>query len=209
MDKSIKSGWYNSDILPLEMVKGAKAEIPGWKKLEYTEHFPILDELIKELDPISICDIGCGSAEISRIYPNLIFLGLDLPHIIKKVSLVVNPGKKYMDFDANTQENFSFLKEYDLLLMNGFLSEIENPMKFMEKILNQYEGNILIHRQDLTDSEGFLEEYNSYGGIVTTNSVMNIIELTEMCSTNGYVIKRIENSGISGSDKKTILIKKI
>lgn len=202
----VKSAWYNSDLLPGEMVKGAKGEIPGWKKLENSDHFLILDKFIKELKPESICDMGCGSGEISRIYPDLGFLGLDLPHIIEKVSLMVNPGKNYMKFDANDQEDFTFLNEYDLLIMNGFLSEMKNPIGILEKIMNQYRGNLIIHRQDITDSEGFLEKYNTYAGIETTNSFINIKELEKSCFMNKYEIKKIENSGMPGSNKKTILI---
>ena len=205
--ENYKNAWYDTERIPLEMVKGARAELEGFKKLEESEHFTVLDSLIKKVNPSSICDIGCGAGEISRIYPDLKFLGLDLPHIIEKVASVVNPGKKYMVFDANTQEDFSFLREYDLLIMNGFISELENPIGFIEKLIDQYKGNIIIHRQDLTESNTFLEEYNSYGGLKTTNSQINTAEIYNVCEKNGYEIICIENSGISDCEKKTILIK--
>lgn len=205
--ENYKSAWYNVDQIPDEMVKGARAELEGFKKLENSEHFTVLNKLIKIVMPSSLCDIGCGAGEISRVYPELNYLGLDLPHIIEKVALVVNPGKKYFQFDANTHEDFSFLVEYDLLVMNGFLSELENPIQMLEKIMSKYKGNIIIHRQDITDSEGFLEEYNSYGGLKTTNSQIGKKQLLDVCEKNGYVITHTENSGIQDCEKKTLLIR--
>jgi 2-polyprenyl-3-methyl-5-hydroxy-6-metoxy-1,4-benzoquinol methylase len=202
-----KSVWYNTDQIPNEMIKGAKAELEGFKKLENSEHFVILNKFIKMVMPSSLCDIGCGAGEISRVYPELDYLGLDLPHIIERVALVVNPGKKYISFDANTQEDFSFLTGYDLLVMNGFLSELETPIQLLEKIMSAYKGSIIIHRQDITDSEGFLEEYNSYGGLKTTNSQIGEKQLLDACKKNGYVITHTENSGIEDCEKKTLLIR--
>lgn len=207
MEFKKNSAWYNLDLIPGEMVKGAKAELQGFKKLEESDHFVILDKLIKNVNPLSICDMGCGAGEISRVYNDLNYLGLDLPHIIERVAMVVNPGKKYMGFDANTQKDLAFLNQYQLLVMNGFLSELPDPLELIAGVLSQYKGSVIIHRQDLTDSTSFLEEYLSYGGLKTTNSQIQNIKLKDTCEKNGYEISLVENSGIDGSEKKSLLLK--
>lgn len=200
------NAWYDKDIVPSEMVKGAKAEIPGWKKLEYTDHFKVLDESIKSIDVKSIVDIGCGAAEIGRLYDSLEYLGVDLHHVIEGVAKVVNPNLEYLQFDAN-ESSFDFLENYDLVLMNGFLSEMPDPIEILESVLSNSLNYVIIHRQDFTDSlDTFIRTYNSYGGIQATNSVINLEEFKIICHKYGFCIT-IKDSNLGG--KKTILLQKI
>jgi SAM-dependent methyltransferase len=204
-----KSAWYNSDILPKEMIKGANAEFPGWKKLEYSEHFKVLDSIIFDLNISSIVDIGCGAGEVGRVYNNYKYCGCDLPHIIDEVSMIVNPDKNYVKFDAYNLGDLSFMREYDLILMNGFLSELENPLDFLKELIKYEINYILIHRQDfIEDKSSYLENYNTYGGVETTNSFINYREFLDLIK-DSYDVSIKKSCGIEGSDKSTILLKKI
>lgn len=205
MESKKNNAWYDKSIVPFEMVKGAKAEIPGWKKLEYTDHFKVLDELIKSIDVKSIVDMGCGAAEIGRLYDSLEYLGVDLPHVIENVAKVVNPNLEYLEFDAN-ESSFDFLENYDLVLMNGFLSEMPDPIEILESVLSNSLNYVIIHRQDFTDSlDTFIQTYNSYGGIKATNSVINLEEFKIICHKHGFHTT-IKDSNLA--DKKTILLQK-
>ena len=205
MESKKNNAWYDKSIVPFEMVKGAKAEIPGWKKLEYTDHFKVLDELIKSIDVKSIVDMGCGAAEIGRLYDSLEYLGVDLPHVIENVAKVVNPNLEYLEFDAN-ESSFDFLENYDLVLMNGFLSEMPDPIEILESVLSNSLNYVIIHRQDFTDSlDTFIQTYNSYGGIKATNSVINLEEFKIICHKHGFHTT-IKDSNLV--DKKTILLQK-
>ena len=42
-----KNAWYNETILPKEMVSKVISHENGWSKLEHSDHFRFLDELIK------------------------------------------------------------------------------------------------------------------------------------------------------------------
>ena len=95
-----KNAWYNETILPKEMVSKVISHENGWSKLEHSDHFRFLDELINLTESKTIADIGCGAAELGRIYNNFNYTGFDLPHIIEKVSKVVNPNLNYQVFDA-------------------------------------------------------------------------------------------------------------
>jgi hypothetical protein len=205
MNKSIKSGWYNSDILPEEMVKGAKAEIPGWKKLEDTDHFKVLEKITSQIRFDNIVDVGCGAGEIGRVYKGIEYLGADLDHIIDSVSMRVNPDLKYLRFDAYASE-FDFLKNYDLVLLNSFLSEMINPIEILEKILKKSKKYVILHRQDLSNSkETKIEMYRSYGGIEATNCIISKGELTDLCFEFDFSISILDTNL---NDKKTILLEK-
>jgi hypothetical protein len=64
-----KSAWYNSDILPSEMVKGSMGELWPWGKIENSEQFQILSSFLKNIEFEKIVDVGCGSVDIGRLYP--------------------------------------------------------------------------------------------------------------------------------------------
>lgn len=203
----IKNAWYDNSILPNEMVKAIRGDY-GWKKLEYSEHFTTLDTLIKITKTNSIIDIGCGAAEVGRVYNNLDYCGCDLSHIIENVAEVINPGKNYIKFDADENQDMSFIENYEVLLMSGFLSELEYPLKFIKNIIKYNINYILIHRQDFTDGESKLVEYHTYGGIKTTNSIINYKEFIDILKDKYEVIVK-QNSGFTNSDKCSILLKKI
>lgn len=203
----IKNAWYDNSILPNEMVKAIRGDY-GWKKLEYSEHFTTLDTLIKRTKTNSIIDIGCGAGEVGRVYNNLDYCGCDLSHIIENVAEVINPGKNYIKFDANENQDMSFVENYEVLLMNSFLSEIEDPLKFLKNIIKYNINYILIHRQDFTDGKSSLCDYLTYGGIKTTNSIINYKEFTDILKDQYEVIAK-QNSGLTNSYKCSILLKKI
>jgi hypothetical protein len=199
------NAWYNKVTVPAEMLRGAKAEIPGWKRLEENEHFKTLDKIISGLDISSIVDIGCGAGEIGRVYNNLEYLGADLDHIVDNVSMQVNPHLKYLKFDAHDSD-FDFVKPFDIVLLNGFLSEMANPIEILDKILKNSSKHVIVHRQDLSDiEETRIENYNSYGGVEATNCIMSKQEFSDVCFSNGFLISILD---LNLGGKKTIILSK-
>jgi 2-polyprenyl-3-methyl-5-hydroxy-6-metoxy-1,4-benzoquinol methylase len=200
------NAWYDNTIVPREMIRGAKAEIPGWETLENTTHFLALDSLVKKSGGDSIIDVGCGAAEVGRIYSNMKYAGADLPHIIESVAQKVNPNKTYINFDANNSDSFDAAKDYDIVIMNSFLSELSNPLGFLEKILQNSKKCIIIHRQDFNNEKTFLENYTSYGGKPATNSNINYKELVALVEKYNFEIA--ENISSNLVNKRSILIKR-
>jgi trans-aconitate methyltransferase len=175
----MKNAWHNDKILPEQMVKGARGELPGFSKLEYSSHFLSLDSLVKIADPKNITELGCGSGEIGRIYNHIKYIGCDLPHIIDKVSMIVNPILDYIKFDADDLD-YDFLKDnIDLLLMNGFLSELENPLQVLKKIIEKKSKFILIHRQIFSQDKSKLMNATTYGNLESKTAVINFSQFLE------------------------------
>jgi hypothetical protein len=194
------SAWFNDDTLPNEMINGALGA-NGWQKLENTTHFKTLDSLVKLSGGAKIADIGCGAAELGRIYQNYEYTGFDLPHIIEKVSKVVNSNLNYEYFDA---DNFDYtrFKNYDILICNSFISELINPLDILEKILNNTSKSLIIHRQFFR-GENEIITYDTYGGLSTTRCHININDFNALLKSH----KLIKHTSAEYGD--SLLIQKI
>jgi hypothetical protein len=184
-----KTAWYNDDILPNEMVSGAIGQ-KGWVRLEHSEHFKVLDGLVKLVNPKKIADVGCGAAELGRVYIGINYTGFDLPHIIEKVSKVVNKNLKYENFDANDFD-YTVFKEYDLLICNGFISELTNPIEVLKKLIENTSGYLIIHRQFFSNETNF-SEYMTYGELTTIRSHISLDEFNTLLR-NHKIIKQENN----------------
>lgn len=195
-----KTAWYNEDILPIEMIKGATGE-NGWARLEETEHFKVLNHFINDLNVIKMADIGCGAGELGRVFSNIDYTGFDLPHIIDKVSKIVNTNLKYTYFNADNFE-YETLREFNLIVCNSFISELNNPIEILSKLIENTSEYLLIHRQFFSDKTNF-SEYSTYGNLSTIRTHIGLNEFKELL-TNHKIINQVNN--IWGD---TILIKKI
>lgn len=194
-----ESAWFNADVLPSDMVKAVTGE-KGWLKLEDSDHFKVLNEMISNLTINKMVDIGCGAGELGRVLSNFDYTGFDLPHIIDKVSKVVNPNLKYVYFDAD-EFDYSELKKYDLLVCNSFISELSNPIEVLTKLIDNTTKYLLIHRQFLSNETNF-SKYTTYGNLLTTRSHIGYNEFTKLLK-NHKIINHTKN--VWGD---TILIKK-
>lgn len=200
-----KNCWYDEEVVPQEMLRGAKAQISGWKKLEETSHYLVLKSLIEKTDSKTILDLGCGAGEVGRVFNKLEYTGADLPHIIEKVSKVMNPQLKYISFEAN-DNSFKFIENFDIVLMNSLLSELENPIDILPKIFKNISKYCIIHRQDLTELDTYIQNYSSYGGKEATNSFINSEEFKNI--TNSYNLDIIDVVDSKSGESKSILLKK-
>lgn len=201
------TAWYNTDILPEQMVKGARAELGGFKRLENSSHFNVLNQLFGLIknDVRKIGEVGCGAGEISRVYGDFDYIGADLPHIIDKVAKVVNPNSAYIGIDAY-EDSFDFLSDCDIVIMNSFLSELDEPLSVLDKILKKSKKYVLIHRQDFNDTKNELQHYRSYGGITTTNSSIFFPDFDKTILRNNFLVKKMVPK--NPSNQTTILLEK-
>jgi trans-aconitate methyltransferase len=195
-----ETAWFNTDKLPKEMVNGALG-LNGWAKLENTEHFKVLDDMVKLCNFTKIADIGCGAGELGRIYHNYEYTGFDLSHIIQNVSKIVNVNLHYRDFNAD-EFDYSEFNNYDLLICNSFISELTNPLEILEKIIKNTNKFLIIHRQFFSNSEKNVE-YTTYGNLKTIRSFISQYEFESLLS-NHQILKQVSNQF-----GETVLIKKI
>lgn len=194
-----KTAWYDNNSLPSDMVNGALGH-KGWGRLESSDHFKILNDLIKSVNPKSIADLGCGAAEIGRLYPEIDYTGFDLPHIIEKVAKTVNPNLKYQNFDAYNFD-YTVFKQYDLLVCNSFISELTEPINVLKQILENSDHYLIIHRQFFSDKTEFIE-YETYANLRTIRSHIGLEDFNNLLIGHEIVTK------INSVWGDTVLIKK-
>jgi hypothetical protein len=196
----MKSAWYDENTLPDNMVKGIDGSL-GWPKLEKSTHFKYLKEAMDICGGKTLIDLGCGGGEVGRVFSDLHYVGYDLPHIIEKVSKVVNPELNYYSFDAY-ETDFEFIKGSDIVLSNSFITELTNCTNIIGKIINKSEKYVILHRQKFKDSE-VVNNYNTYGGLNTTNCAISNTEFLKLIENKFDVVYDVEYD-----DMKTIIIKK-
>jgi 2-polyprenyl-3-methyl-5-hydroxy-6-metoxy-1,4-benzoquinol methylase len=203
----MESAWTKDNkYLTDNMIKGALAELPGWKRLENSNHFYKIYELINKTNIKEICDLGCGSGELGRVMSRYgyKYVGYDLPHIINKVSKNVNPQFNYFNFDANNFD-YSILKIHKLIVVNSFISELENAADILKQILDNVSGFLLIHRQKINSLKTTSKYYNTYGGLKTIQTSICMHDLNKLLIN--HVIVDMSNIPELGSDVMSILIK--
>jgi hypothetical protein len=188
--------------LSRDMINGALCKKPGWKKLEESSHFNYLNELILMTGVKTICDIGCGAGELGRVYKTYNYEGYELPHIIENVSKVVNPNLIYHNFDANNF-NYNVFQQYDLLVCNGFISELNNPLDIVSKLLENTSKYLIIHRQKINNKTEIIN-YKTYADLLTCQSILGVNDIKQILKgTNTIIEKELYFDGLV-----SLLIKK-
>tara|TARA_Y100000361_G_scaffold38452_1_gene32934 strand:- start:86 stop:700 length:615 start_codon:yes stop_codon:yes gene_type:complete len=172
-------------------------------------HFPPLKEcLLRATESTAVLDVGCCKAELAKTFPDLDYTGADLEHIIEGVSKVLQPSLKYVYFNADN-DDYSFMSNYDIIVMNSFLSETTNPLIVLDQVLQYASKYVILHRQDMSTADTHLVEYNTYGGLKATNSIINRQDFIEMLENRGWIIDFETNSFENDEpDKKTLLLTK-
>ncbi len=202
----MENAWViDNDVLTKNMINGALAKLPGFSKLEDTSHFKILNELITIANINEICDLGCGAGELGRVMPTHKYIGYDLPHIVKKVSKFVNPNLNFVEFDANNFD-YSLLKNYKLIVLNSFISELHNGLEILSNILENSNGFVVLHRQKFADKTS-LRNYNTYGGLKTVELCINFNEFKSIIK-NHTIVKMVSTLNENSQLKSLLLCNK-
>ena len=118
-----------------------------------------------------------------------------------------NLVEHYVSFDANTSD-FSFIKGYDVVLMNSFVSEIPNWYFVLSKILPHCQKYAIIHRQEVFDEKTSVKEYKTYGGLSTTKTIVNYTQLMNVFRMNEFKVLQENNSFPYDSLHKTFLLER-
>ena len=196
-----KTAWFDDSVLPAAMLNS------GFKPLHQSDHYEALDKCMAMAEGDSLLDIGCGIAEVSTAFPAYKYTGVDLPHVIEKAARVKNPQTKFIAFNAN-KDSYDFVGDYDIVLMNSFISEMPDWYRCLNNVLCNSKGYIIIHRQEVTHEPSYLREYATYAGLKTTNSVINYEELKKVFYFNEFEILYEADSFPNNNRQKTFLIKK-
>ena len=98
------------------------------------------------------------------------------------------------------------MANYDVILMNSFISEIPNWYRCLNNVLYNAKKYVILHRQEVTEKQSYLREYTTYAGLQTTNSVINYEELNKMFYFNEFRVIQELNSFPNNKYQKTYLL---
>lgn len=177
--------------------------------LNKSNHFHALNRCVERIksDIDNVLDLGCCKAEFSDAFPDIDYCGADLSHIIENVSKKLRPDNKYINLNADI-DSMSILCGFDLIVMNSFLSEMKNPLKTLHSVLTYSKKYVIIHRQDMVNHPTRLEEYKTYGGLKTVNSLINTEDFNHIIKSNRFHVVMALDSYEDSQTKKTILLSK-
>lgn len=196
----IKTAWDNREICDHILNT-------NFPPLSQSDHFDSLNVCINQIreSVTNAIDIGCCKAEFSDAFPDLEYCGADLPHIIENVSKKLRPKNEYIHLNASS-DSMAVVSSFDLIVMNSFLSEMPEPLKTLHSVLTYAKKNVIIHRQDIIDGKTDLENYRTYGGLETVNSLINSVDLDNVVRLNNCHTAMTLDSYQESNTKKTILI---
>jgi len=196
------TAWSNNDICDHIL----NTNFPPLNK---SNHFHALNKCVERIKPDinSVLDLGCCKAEFSDTFPDIDYCGADLSHIIENVSKKVRPDNKYINLNAD-MDSLSILYDFDLIVMNSFLSEMKNPLKTLHSVLTYSKKYVIIHRQDIVNHPTRLETYKTYGGLETVNSLINTEDFNHITKSNRFHVVMVLDPYEDSQTKKTILLSK-
>jgi len=197
---SKRTAWHDQKM-PEKMMQ------TNFPHLIYSDHFDPLKECFDLIsnDANSLLDIGCGKAEISDAFPEYKYCGADLPHIIQKVSKISKPSLEYVEFDAII-DSMNFVSNYEVVLMNGFLSELPSANTVLKRILSHAKNYVLIHRQAIEEDQRN-DLYDTYGNLSTVVYTFSRQEFDSIVCFNGFT-EMLNIPSFTASSLKTIVLKK-
>lgn len=192
---------------------------PVYKNLIHeTEHVSVLKNTINQLlnlenkRPLSVIDIGCGTAQISLLFEKLYFEyeGCDLPHVLEHCAQKWHSENIYYPLNAAVSP-FAFVKNYDIVLTNAFIDVMENPIEILSKILANANKYVIVHRQEISkEKPTHCTQNPSYGGI-TWHSIINENDFNKLLQDYGFEIITTQHCGFENWENggHSFLLKKL
>jgi len=193
MDNVINS-WKNNNVFKKQLELNIK-ELSN--EQYYPSHWKAFLVLLKQNNPKSMLDIGCGCgayyALCNKELNGLLYIGIDYSNE------AIDLAKKNWSYDGFIVKNYldlnkEFIDDFDLVHLGALLDILPNGDEALEFILSLEPKNVLIGRMKLTNEPSFYETYNAYNEITTYAYYHNKENFILLCKKYGYEISNIENN---------------
>lgn len=159
-------------------------------------HFKAFTDLLDLCEYGKLLDIGTGTARISQFCKNFEFVGADLPHIISGCAMRNYPKYKYQSIDI-IEDNLAWIREYDVIVLNGVIDVMQNGLYILERILTHSRRYVLIHRQEITESGKTYSKINPSYNSNTFHSIINRNDLNQLLEKMGFEIVKENSPGFT------------
>lgn len=193
--------WYDKDLYT--SVNSITAKEPD---LIEVKHGSVLKELF-DLIPMSektVLDIGCGNAKAHTLIGARQYTGLDLPNNVDTIGKVNYSELDFIKCDIIFEDNLSFINDYDIILMNAFIDVMEFPFAVLHKVLKEAKNYVIIHRQEIINSETEIKVNPSYTG-VTYHTLLHRGAFNMILDDCGFEITHEIDAGFGGNWRSFLL----
>jgi len=154
----------------------------------YPFHWNEFIPFIKEINPSSILDVGCGCGVYYKLcklhFPNIKYTGVDYSE--EAISLAKETWK-YDNFFTMDYKDLTkvYLENFDLLYLGGLLPVLPNADEALEYIISLDPKHVLISKITFTESSSFYSTYKAYD-VTTYDFKHNKQNFLDLCSKNNY-----------------------
>jgi len=163
----------------------------------YPQHWLDFIKFIKQENPKTILDIGCGCGSYyelcNREFTDIKYTGID--YSLDAIELAKNKWNHNEFYVKDINELSSeYIKEFDIIHMGALLDVLPNGDEVLENILKLLPKKLLIGRMELTDKPSYYETYKAYDEIITYKYYHNKENLIYLCGKYDYIISNINNN---------------
>ena len=176
--------WYSNECSAemnrfFDQYKASKEEAP---------HFKVMRKLVDILPKgLKVMDLGCGTSVASEYFIDHQYEGADLIHIINGCAIRNYPQYKYHEVNI-VESDLKFISDYDVVLVNGVIDIMEFPMYTLEKLFSNCKDWIIIHRQEISNTQAtYLKRNPSYNS-TTYHSIINRNDFTNLLNKYNFEI---------------------
>lgn len=135
----------------------------------YPEHWDVFLAYIKEINPKSILDIGCGAGIFYKLLqnynPTIKYTGIDYSREAIQIAIQQWGVECFLEKDL-WDLNKDWISQFDLLYLGALLDVLPNGDEALEFILSLKPQHILIGRMDIEENNS-ISEYEAYNLIKT------------------------------------------
>lgn len=150
----------------------------------YPEHWNIFLAYIKEINPKSVLDIGCGAGIFYKLLqnynPTIKYTGIDYSQEAIQIASQQWKVECFLEKDL-WNLNKDWISQFDLLYLGALLDVLPNGDEALEFILTLEPQHVLIGRIDIEETNS-ITEYNAYNLIKTYKykhswtTILNLIQ---------------------------------
>ena len=156
----------------------------------FPPHWIDFVQLVKQLKPKRVVDVGCGAGAYSFISEKLgvEYMGYDYSQNAIDIA-TENWGENFVckSYQDITPED---INQGDLVVANAICDVLPNGDECLRHLLSINAYNILIQRVRLTDKKSYFTEYQAYD-IMTYEFYHNEKQLDQDIIEAGYEVKKI------------------
>lgn len=182
--KDVTNSWKNEKVFAKQLELN-KDQLTG----RYPGHWYEFLNVLKDISPTSIIDIGCGCGAYYELckkhHPDVFYTGIDYSKEAIDLAIKTWDHESFFvkDYKSLTKH---YLSNYQLIHMGALLDVLPDGDEALDFILSLKPKMVLIGRMKMTDSPSGSYVYRAYDEIETYSYSHNVTSVSKICDKNGY-----------------------